>query len=568
MQDTANKFCSILFDVLLEKGVKDVVCSPGSRNVPLLLAASARVELKKHFVVDERSAAFLGLGISAISRQPVALACTSGTALLNYSPAIAEAYYQCVPLIVVSADRPIQWIDQDDSQTIRQDGIISNFVKKSYTIPAIGDDNPEMQWYVNRIVNDAVLTAVSGRQGPVHINIHIAEPLGKKTITEMHPPRIIENIEADAIGNKETVRKLALILSQSKVMLVSGFNSPDSLLQKALVEFSRFPNVVVMAETISNLHLKEEDYSIDSLLTAFDADILDELAPDVVISIGGALVSRKLKEYLRRNVSKCSHWSLGYSHTTTDPFTSLTCRIETEPSRFFRNINGVLRKQNFPEKCKNYQEKWLLKRKLALQLKERFINNCAWSELKVFNYILNNIPRNCNLFLSNGTAIRYAQIIRYPLPHASYCNRGVSGIDGSVSTSIGGAIEYKGDTLLITGDLSMAYDIGSLGVKEVPARFKIIVIDNQGGGIFRFIPSTSQLEEREEYLCQPPLLPLKELAEGYQWNYFEVREEDELTSVFKDFLSSKSKSILKITTPGILSAEVLKTYMALKVTNL
>ena len=114
----------------------------------------------------------------------------------------------------------------------------------------------------------------------------------------------------------------------------------------------------------------------------------------------------------------------------------------------------------------------------------------------------------------------------------------------------------------------MAYDIGSLGVKEVPTRFKIIVIDNQGGGIFRFIPSTSQFEEREEYLCQPPLLPLKELAEGYQWNYFEVREEDELTSVFKDFLSSKSKSILKITTPGILSAEVLKTYMALKVTNL
>ena len=301
MEDTSKKFCSILFDVLEQKGVKDVVCSPGSRNVPLLLAASSRESLKKHLIVDERSAAFVGLGISLVSKQPVALICTSGTALLNYTPAVAEAYYQSIPLIIISADRPIQWIDQDDSQTLRQDNALENYVKKSYSIPANGEDDNEMLWYVNRIANDAVLAATTGRKGPVHINIHLSEPLGNKTARESDTPRIIDSIQPDAISNKEIIKNLAREIAESKVLFVAGFAAPDSALQKSIADFSHFPNVVVMAETISNLHLKEDSYSIDSVLTAYDPDKLDSLAPDLVISIGGALVSRKLKEYLRRN---------------------------------------------------------------------------------------------------------------------------------------------------------------------------------------------------------------------------------------------------------------------------
>ena len=173
MVDTAKRFCSILFDVLQAKGIRNVVCSPGSRNVPLLLAVAQRDDLKKHFVVDERSAAFVALGIAMVTKEPVVLVCTSGTALLDYSPAIAEAYYQALPLIVISADRPVQWIDQDDSQTLRQDNALANFVKKSYSIPSLGEDEKEMQWYVNRIANDAVIEACDSRPGPVHINIHL-----------------------------------------------------------------------------------------------------------------------------------------------------------------------------------------------------------------------------------------------------------------------------------------------------------------------------------------------------------------------------------------------------------
>ena len=564
MEDTAKKFCSILLDVLQNKGVRNMVCSPGSRNLPLLLAAASRPSIKKYFIADERTAGFVGLGISLVKQEPVALICTSGTALLNYAPSIAEAYYQGVPLIIISADRPVQWIDQDDSQTLRQDGVLENFVKKSFTIPAVGEDNKELQWYVNRIANEAVLEACSHKPGPVHFNIHLAEPLGLKTKFACETPRIVNSIIGDSIVNKEIIKSLAKQLSESKVLLIAGFLLPDSFLQRALSNFSRNPNVTVMAETISNVHLNNECYSVDSVLSSFDEKTLDSLAPDIVISIGGALISRKLKEYLRRNKDKFKHWSIGYTNNFSDPFMSLSLKVEVETSRFFKNINSALLKFKIEDKVKNYKDSWTDLRRKALLLKDKFIKESSWSELKAFDIILKSLPSNYNLFLSNGTAIRYAQIINYKLPHASYCNRGVSGIDGCVSTSIGGSFGYKGNTLIITGDLSMAYDIGSLGVKNIPENFKIIVIDNQGGGIFRFIPSTSNFEEREEYLCQAPVLPLKDLSKGYKWDYFEINDEESLHECLPKFFNSKNKSILKVVCDGFLSADILKEYMNLK----
>lgn len=565
MEDTAKKFCQTLFDVLQEKGLRKVVCSPGSRNVPLLIAAAARKEMQKYFAVDERTAAFMGLGLSIVSQESVALICTSGTALLNYAPAVAEAYYQNIPLIVISADRPLQWIDQDDSQTLRQDHALANYVKKSYSVPALGEDEGEMLWYVNRIANDAFSEATSGRKGPVHVNIHLAEPLGSRENRIADQTRTVETIMADSIANKEVMKNLAAEVARSKVLVVAGFLRPDAMLQKTLVEFCRKPNIAVMAETISNIHFPPSEYSIDSVLTAYVESTLDDLAPDIVISIGGALVSRKLKEYLRRHKNKIKHWSVGYSLTTTDPFMSLSKRIELPPYRFFRDMNVALRKYSVNNVVSVYKSQWSNLRSAAIEVKERFADDCPWSELKAFDFILKNLPAEYNLFLSNGTAIRYAQIINYAKPHASYCNRGVSGIDGSTSTAVGGALAYKGPTLLLTGDLSFCYDIGALGLRNIPDNFKIIVIDNQGGGIFRFIPSTSSLPELEQYLCQPPLLPLKKLAEAYDWRYFECKDEISLKDNFGNFLSSKGKSIMRVSCDGVLSAEILQSYMKTKV---
>lgn len=565
MKDTDKIFISILFDVLQEKGVRDIVCSPGSRNTPLLLAVASRPKLKKHFAFDERSGAFMGLGIALASNRPVALVCTSGTALLNYSPAVAEAYYHAIPLIVISADRPPQWIDQDDSQTIRQTDALANFVKKSYQLPMeykeFKGGNNELNWYVNRIVNDAMLTASSGRPGPVHINVPLGEPLGNKADHIDKLPRIIDIIEGDSIGNKEIVKNLASKISRSKVLLVAGFMQPDASLQKCISEISRFPNMAVMAETISNLHLNPLDFSVDSVLTALSYDDLCKLKPDIVITVGGSLVSRKLKEYLRKFSAEIEHWSIGYSHTTTDCFQSLTTRVECDVVRFLRNLKSFLMKFQTTDEVSSYKKAWQIKKEEATSLKQTYIDNSPWSELKAFAILLKQLPSSVNLFLSNGTPIRYAQLISYKLPHASWCNRGVSGIDGTVACAIGASKIYNGTTVLITGDLSMAYDVGSLGLPDIPDRLKIIVIDNQGGGIFRFVPSTKSLEEREEYFCMPPKLPLKDLADGYEWGYFEASDEKSLPHNLKVFLECQRKSILKISCNGIQSAGILSGYM-------
>ena len=565
--DTDKKFCSIVFNVLLQSGVRDVVCSPGSRNAPLLIAASAREGMRKHVVVDERCAAFMALGIAMVSKRPVALVCTSGTALLNYAPAVAEAFYLGIPLIVLSADRPQQWIDQDDSQTLRQFEALSNFVKKSYELPAWGDNDPELQWYANRMANDAMIEAMSRKKGPVHINIRLGDPLGRKCPMNMPRERIIDVINSDGIINKEVERSLAMELVGKKVMLVAGFMQPDARLQNAVGELCSLPNVAVMAETLSNLHLPYYAHSVDSVLTAYPEEKLSELCPDIVITLGGSLVSRKLKEYLRRNRDRCSHWSVGWNHTTSDCFMSLTKRIEADPARFLHHISGCMK--SLIRKGKrggdDYSRKWHMARSNAAEAKGDYVSRQPWSELRAFQTILSSIPQNINLFLSNGTAVRYAQILDYHLPHASYCNRGVSGIDGSCSTAIGGAKAYKGMTLLITGDLSMAYDLGSLALPDIPDRMKIIVIDNGGGGIFRFIPTTSSLSEREEYFCTPPRLPLRSLAEGYGWEYSEAADAEGLEDALSLLLKSNQKGILRVICDGELSAEILKGYMNVKV---
>lgn len=567
LTDTDKNICSVLLDVIIEKGVRDIVCCPGTRNAPLLISVAARDEVRKYHVIDERSAAFVALGLSLVSKRPVALICTSGTALLNFSPAIAEAYYQGIPLIVISADRPMQWIDQDDSQTIRQFEALSNFVKKSYELPAFGDNDKEILWYINRIANDAMIEATGRRMGPVHINVQLSEPLGRKREREYVQPRLIELLEPDGISNKEIIKKLGERIATSKVLFVAGFLQPDSRMHKSVAEFCSLPCVVPMTETLSNFHLNSDSCSVDSVLTAYDYTDIDSISPDIVVSVGGSLVSRKLKEYLRRNSSHCEHWALGWNHTTSDCFMSLTKRIECDTARFLHQLAIAARKrlsQNRADCTPSFSDIWKNAREKALSLKSNFADAAPWSELKAFDIINRMMPENVNLFLSNGTTVRYAQILSRRLPHASYGTRGVSGIDGSTSTAVGGSVIYKGTTLLITGDMSMSYDIGALSLGIVPDRMKIIVMDNGGGGIFRFINTTSSLEEREEYFCCAPILPLKELSAGYGWSYYEASDESSLVETLPCFFSSPKKSILKIVCDGEESASLLREYMKLR----
>lgn len=531
--DTSKINCQIILDLLIEKGIYDIVYSPGSRNAPLLIGINARKEFRTYRCFDERTAGFLALGIAVSRQKPVVLCCTSGTALYNYAPAVAEAYYQNIPLILLTADRPIEWIDQDDSQTLIQPGAIDNIVKKSFDIPEDSTFSQDSKWFVNRTVNEAINLATSKLKGPVHINVRLSDPLSQLISKSNNDNvRAVELIE-DHTLTENSYRKLSELLVNKKILIVAGFMLPDFKLNKSLLKLIQLPNVKVCCETLSNLHLPGNPYAVDRIFNIVDLSsdknkICEELKPDIVISIGGALVSRKLKEFIR-NYAPEEVWTLGNTRMGVDCFKSLTRHIDVDPSRFFMGICKYLNKwQLNNENSKavpEYNKFWERLYDHSVKRDVLFFDQYStWSELIALRYVLNHIPEKYNLFLSNGTPVRYGQLFTERIPHAVYSNRGVSGIEGTNATALGVSCAFNGNTLLITGDLSFGYDTGVLGHYRLNKRLKIIIINNRGGGIFRFINTTRNLECREEMFCADPDIPVKGLADAFKWDYYRAEK--------------------------------------------
>lgn len=557
MKSTDKLSCNILADLLIAHGVKRAVVSPGSRNTPLIMALSRRAELNCSVVIDERSAGFIALGMGVQTGKPTALVCTSGTAMLNYAPAVAEAFYRRIPLVIISADRPQEWIDQDDSQTLWQQDALAPYVKRSCDINA-HLDFPNGEWVCNRLINDVLLEAVNGRKGPVHINVRLDSPLSRMGEYQEHQSRVIRMVQPkDELPTTEARRIGESIASPCKVLIIAGFHQPDQQLNRALAKLAKLPNIAVMTETIANLHSPLFISRIDATLCRMTAEEKDRLKPDVVITCGGALVSRYIKEWLR-SLDNVKHWHIGESHTTVDCFKHLTLRVEMEPKLFLRQLASALQIHKTPS---NYADDWQTIYADAVRTHDKYVASAPWSDLTAFSAIIKKIPAKWNVHFSNGTAIRYAQLMDCSNLHRCECNRGVSGIDGCTSTALGASADYNDTTLLITGDMSCQYDIAAFSSKLVTPRFKVIVMCNGGGGIFRFIDSTSGIPEREEYFAVGVNLPLKELAKGYGFEYFEADSAETLGHELEKFMiCHHAPAILAVKTPPELSAKVLRQY--------
>lgn len=556
MQTTDKQQCTTIVEVLASHGVKRVVVSPGSRNAPLSVAFARYEKIKKYVIVDERSAAFAALGIAQQTREPVALVCTSGTALLNYAPAVAEAYYQKLPLIVISADRPKEWIDQDDSQTIRQFEALAQFVKKSYDVPARCKDETA-SWYVNRIVNDAMMTALSGRKAPVHINVQLDEPLngikewdgGNRIINMVHPNSAI---------SQEDIKALVEEARHMKVMIIAGFYHPCEVLNQSLQKLADMSNVAILTETISNQISDKYCRCIDRTLLCIDEENVESFVPDVLITFGGAIVSRHIKTFLRSHRPK-KQWYVGVSDTTVDCMQSLTTRINIEPEDFFAQFVEEYSKCEY--KVSEYAKIWHFLNVEGSKRQIGYLDSIGWSDMKAFSTIFDSIKDNCRFELSNGTTIRYAQLFGDRINVPSYCNRGVSGIDGSTSTALGASFVGETPIVFITGDMSFSYDISGLASQYNNPNLKIIVISNGGGGIFRFIKSTSELPELNKYFEVQRDVPVAQLASTFGFKYYSAKNESELTAILKaNFVLEESPAILEIKTDGEVSAEVLKNF--------
>ncbi|WP_288955599.1 2-succinyl-5-enolpyruvyl-6-hydroxy-3-cyclohexene-1-carboxylic-acid synthase [uncultured Polaribacter sp.] len=525
-----------------------VVISPGSRNAPLTIGFSNHTEIETLSVVDERCAAFFALGIAQQKQKPVAVLCTSGSALLNYYPAIAEAYYSNIPLVVISADRPKHLIDIGDGQTIRQENVFENHILFSANLI----ENPKFISRNSQLIGEALQIATS-QKGPVHINVPFDEPLYETvaSLKDFHFPKISSSFLDNSNIDYENLAKI-WNASQKKMILV-GVNYPDAELHSLIDLYADDDDVLIFTETTSNLHHKKAINSIDQLIFSLNDSDFISLQPDVLITFGGMIVSKRIKKFLREYAPK-HHWDID-ERTATNTYFCLSEFIQTNPIDFFRNFNTKIIKIK-----SNYQSKWLSVRDERRQKHTEYLSKIPHSDFKVFEQILESVPNNSLLQISNSAIIRYAQLFTINKTLDVFCNRGTSGIDGSTSTAIGAAFANKKQTVLITGDLSFFYDSNALWNKSIPTNFRIILINNSGGGIFKIIPGPSTTSAAK-YFETPHCLTAKHLCLMFGFNYQKAFSSEMVQKELKEFFKESDKpKILEIFTPSEDNDQILKEY--------
>lgn len=507
MQTTNHSNIAALAKLCADKGITDVVLSPGSRNAPISIAMNREPRLRCHVVVDERCAAFVALGMAQKSNRCVATVCTSGTALLDQAPAIAEAYYQELPLLVISADRPEEWIDQADSQTLKQEQLLQNIVKNSYSLTTRADNTGK--WYANRTINEAINTATSGRRGPVHLNVPCDIPLYETSEQEVAGCNITRTAETkislpSAIGGK--------------IMLLAGFQQPDQELNDIVCQLAG-KGVAILAENVSNWHGNGIVNNIEPVFSSITDNETDNFVPDLLIVTGGAVVSKNAKIFLRKHPAKQT-WKVGQEENIVDTFQHITQQIVCDTKQFLEELNRVVT----PEA--DYAQRWQQRSSECQKQIERQYG--AWNEASIFHTILKSLPEGSDLHLSNGTSVRNGQLWNNRKGLNFYANRGVSGIDGCTSTAIGSALMSASKATLITGDLCFLYDSNALWNNEFPQNLTIYIINNNGGGIFRKMDGPSKVEEFERYFVTPQNVNIAALCTAYGIGYKKVTNLNEL----------------------------------------
>ena len=550
----------------LIKGIDHVVISPGSRNAPLTIGFTHHPDIKTYSVVDERSAAFFGLGLAQQLKKPVALVCSSGSALLNYYPAISEAFYSDIPLVIISADRPIERIDIGDGQTIRQRNVFENHILYSANLyselipeePVTdakllqkqGEAEKHNQQEINKALNIAIV-----ERGPVHINVPFYEPL-YKTVEEQTVKPIVVNpqIREETLSESELEPFLNIWNSAKKKIIIIGVLNPNSIEQKYLNILGNDPSVLVFTETTSNTHHPNFFTRIDNLIGSLDDSEFQELQPDILLTMGGMIISKKIKAFLR-NYKPQQHWHVD-PKKAYDTFFCLNRHFKVSPNHFLEQLTTKL---TFVES--GYQSKWLQLRERRDELHKKYIQNIEWCDLKAFEHVLNKIPSASMLQLSNSSTIRYVQLFDIDKTLQVFCNRGTSGIDGCTSTAVGAAVGSNLPTVLITGDLSFFYDSNGLWNNYMPSNFKIILINNQGGGIFRILPGNKDSEEFDTFFETVHDFTAEHLCKMYNIAYFSASTEEKLDSEIGELFRLNSQpALLEIHTPRKINDKVLLKY--------
>lgn len=552
---TSDKLtASMLSAIAAAKGMRHAVISSGSRNAPLVIAFDAQKEIECLSVIDERSAAFFALGIAQQTNLPVAVICTSGSAVLNYAPAVVEAFYQKIPLIVITADRPPEWIDQDDGQTIRQQNIFSNYCKGSYNLP-VDANHADDNWYAQRVISEAFNVATEpGNEGPVHINVPFREPLYKEVEKVETDYKIIDVLNIQRRLPIEHEKKLLGTWSDSKkIMVIVGLHKPYKELNNLLDKLAKNQSVVILTETTSNMQNDKFIGNMDAVLDSLNEEDKKVLHPELLISLGGPVTSKKLKMYLRK-YKPSQHWHISVSAAHTDTFQSLTHVLAADETYLFELLS-----EQHQDKTNRYAEHWQNISSNAYKELETYCKTIPFTDMKVMDMVMKHIPQNSDVHLGNSSPVRYANLFETDSKNGIhyYCNRGVSGIDGITSTALGSAYATDKMTTLITGDLAFFYDSNALWNKYLCDNFRMIVINNRGGGIFRLIDS-KDTPLLEKYFEAKHSMKAEELVKAHNIPYYSAKNEDELKQgLDKLYTNHKGKpAVLEVFTTNEVNADI------------
>ena len=539
------------------KGVRYAVISPGSRSAPLVIAFNSTKGIKCIQVIDERSAAFFALGMAQQLHAPLALICTSGSAVLNYGPAIAEAFYQRVPLLVITADRPEEWVDQGEGQAIRQHGVLALHMKRSVQLPRITSD-PLSRWHCGRLINEAIDATLLPVPGPVHVNVPFAEPLYG---TVEAPPtnegaRLIAPVMTEPFILPDHARWLiGQVSACKKVMLLAGQGRWSEGLKVQLKRLAALPQVTVHTEATSNLDDTDFITCIDRAIEGVDDKNEADLKPDLLITFGGAIVSKRIKTLLRK-WKPSQHWNIDVGQRHYDTYQALTHDIAVSPEVFFAQVmNGAQGNESI------YGAAWRMVDERTRGKHHKLVSEAPFCDLSVFSVLNDRIPGDSDVHVANSTPARYVQLFDRVRGHRWYSNRGTSGIDGCTSTAVGAAHATQKLTTLITGDTAFCYDSNAFWNEHVSPKLRIIVIDNGGGNIFRYIDGPDKDAELLKWFEAPHTRSIEKLVKSYDLPYYHASDQVSLEAALDKLYAEHDRpAVLHITTDALTSPSVLRDY--------
>lgn len=554
---SAKESIARLVKICALKGIRYVVISPGSRNAALTLSFAEDPRFECLNIADERVAAFFAMGMAQKLKEPVVLCCTSGTAALNYAPAIAEAYHQKIPLLILTADRPIEWIDQRAGQTMKQKDLYANYIKRSFELFE-EPKQAEHLWFNDRIVNEAINITTTGAHGPVHINVPMREPLYELVPASTFPdPKIIKKSKLKLELSTEALIEIRKEWAEYKgVLVIVGQRDHDSTFDKVIDRIAQLPQVIVLTETTSNVQSEHVLPSIDRVIDSIDPSEYKDFTPDLVISCGAAIVSKKIR-FMLRQMNVKAHWHLDADDGYIDTYQALTKLISVEAADLF----AILANEDVTIKESHFKNIWLDREEHTKTRHSAYLEQSVWSDLQVISDILPAVPAGV-LHLSSSTPIRYAQLFEHRSDLLYKCNRGVSGIDGCTSTAAGYAYIHDGWVTLITGDLAFFYDSNGLWHAHLDKRLRIIMINNEGGNIFRYVKGPDKTNHLEQHFEASHQTSAKLLAETYDVDYFQAKDRPSLlSSLDKLFDESLNRTaVLEIHTPRTDNIDILKDY--------